>query len=47
MLQSDLNNLIPPPKGLRVFLTILEVKGGFYTGRSFEDSSEEFEGGHG
>ena len=47
MLQSDLNNLIPPPKGLRVFLTVLEVEGGSFTGRSIEGSSEEFEGVYG
>jgi len=47
MLQCEVNNLIPPPKGLGVFLTVLEVEGGSFTGRSIEDSSEEIEGVHG
>jgi len=41
------NNIIPPPKGLGVFLTVLEVEGDLFTGRSIEDSSEEIEGVHG
>jgi len=41
------NNLIPPPKGLKVFLTVLEVEGGSFTRRGIEDSSEEIEGVHG
>jgi len=41
------NNLIPPPKGLGVFLSVLEVDGGSFTRRSIEDSSEEVEGVHG
>jgi len=41
-----LKDLIPPPKGLGVFLTVLEVEGGSFTGRSIEDSSEEIEGVH-
>jgi len=45
--QSEVNNLIPPPKDLGVFLTILEVEGDSFTGRSIEDLSEEFEGVHG
>jgi hypothetical protein len=44
---KEVNNLIPPPKGLGVFLTILEVEGGSFAGRSIEDSSEEIEGVHG
>jgi len=43
----ELNNLIPPPKGLGVFLTVLEIEGGSFIGRSIEDSSEEIEGVHG
>ena len=42
-----MNNLIPPPKDLGVFLTVLEVEGGSFTGCSTKDSSEEFEGVHG
>ena len=42
-----MNNLIPPPKGLGVFLIVLEVEGDSLTGRSIEGSSEEFEGVHG
>ena len=42
-----MNNLIPPPKVLGVFLTVLEVEGDSLTGRSIEGSSEEFEGVHG
>jgi hypothetical protein len=42
-----MNNLIPPPKGLGVFLTVLEVEGDSFIGRSIEDLSEEFEGVHG
>ena len=42
-----MNNLIPPPKGLGVLLTVLEVEGGSFIGRSIENSSEEFEGVHG
>ena len=42
-----MNNLIPPPKDLGVYLTVLEVEGGLFAGRSIEDSSEEFEGVHG
>ena len=42
-----MNNLIPPPKDLRVILTVLEVEGGSLARRSIEDSSEEFEGVHG
>jgi len=41
------NNLIPPPKDLGVFLTVLEVKGDSLTERSIEGSSEEFKGVHG
>ena len=41
------NNLIPPPKGLGVFLSVLEVDGGSFTRRSIEDLSEEVEGVHG
>jgi len=44
---KEVNNLIPPPKDLGVFLTVLEVEGGSFAGRSIEDSSEEFEGVHG
>jgi len=40
-------DLIPPPKGLGVFLTVLEVEGGSFTGRSIKDSSEEIQGVHG
>jgi hypothetical protein len=47
MASKEVNNLIPPPKDLGVFLTILEVEGGSYAGRNIEDSSEEFEGVHG
>ena len=43
----EVNNLIPPPKVLGVFLTALEVEGGSFTGRSIEGLSEEFEGVHG
>jgi len=43
---KEVNNLIPPPKDLVVFLTVLEVEGGSFTGRSIEDSSEEIEGVH-
>ena len=42
-----MNNLIPPPKDSGVFLTVLEVEGGSFAGRSIEDSSEEIEGVHG
>jgi len=41
------NNLIPPPKDLGVFLTVLEVEGDSLTRCSIEGSSEEFEGVHG
>jgi len=41
------NNLIPPPKDLGVYLTIFEVEGDSHTGRSIEGSSEEFEAVHG
>jgi len=41
---KEVNNLIPPPKDLGVFLTVLEVEGGSFSGRSIEDSSEEVEG---
>jgi len=44
---EEVNNLIPPPKDLGVFLTVLEVEWGLFTGRSIEDSSEEVEGVHG
>jgi len=44
---KEVNNLIPPPNDLGVFLTILEVEGGSFTRRSIEDSSEEIEGVHG
>ena len=44
---KEVNNLIPPPKDLGVFLTVLEVEGGSFAGRSIEESSEEFEGVHG
>ena len=40
-----MNNLIPTPKDLGVFLTVLEVEGDSLTGRSIEGSSEEFDGG--
>jgi hypothetical protein len=46
MASKEVNNLIPPPKDLRVFLTVLEVEGGSFAGLSIEDSSEEFEGVH-
>jgi hypothetical protein len=42
-----MNNLIPPPKVLEVFLTVLEVEGDSFTGHSIKDLSEEFEGVHG
>ena len=42
-----MNNLIPPPKDLGVFLTVLEVDGDSFTGCSIEGMSEEFEGVHG
>jgi len=38
---KEVNNLIPPPKDLVVFLTVLEVEGGSFTGRSIEGLSEE------
>jgi hypothetical protein len=41
------NNLVPPPKDLGVFLSVLEVEGDSLTGRSIEGSSEEFEVVHG
>ena len=44
---KKLNNIIPPPKDLGVFLTVLEIEGGSFTGRSIEDLSEEIEGVHG
>jgi len=44
--QSEVNNLIPPPKDLGVFLTLLEVEGDSLTGHSIEGTSEEFEGVH-
>jgi len=44
---KEVNNLIPPPKDLGVFLTVLKFEGGSFAGRSIEDSSEEFEGVHG
>ena len=40
---EEVNNLIPPPKELGVFLTVLEVERGSFTGHTIEDSSEEFE----
>ena len=43
---KKLNNIIPPPKDLGVFLTVLEIEGGSFTGRSIEDLSEEIEGVH-
>jgi hypothetical protein len=43
---KEVNNLIPPSKDLGVFLSVLEVEGGSFAGRSFEDSSEKFEGVH-
>ena len=43
---KEVNNLIPPPKDLGVFLTVLEVEGDSFAERSIEDSSEEFEGVH-
>jgi len=43
---KEVNNLIPPPKDLGVFLIVLEVEGGSFTRRSIEDSSEEVEGVH-
>ena len=42
-----MNNLIPPPKVLGVFLTVFEVEWDSFTGRSIEGLSEEFEGVHG
>ena len=36
---KELNNLIPPRKGLGVFQTVLETEGGSFTRRSIEDSS--------
>ena len=42
-----MNNLIPPPQDLGVFLTVLEVKRDSLTGRSIECSSEEFKRVHG
>jgi len=44
---KEVNNIIPPPKDLGVFLAVLEVEGGSFTRCSIEDSSEEFEGVHG
>lgn len=44
---KEVNNLIPPPKDLGVFLIILDIEGGSSTGRGIEDSSEEIEGVHG
>jgi len=41
------NNLIPPPNDLGIFLTVLEVEEDSLTRRSIEGSSEEFEGVHG
>jgi len=41
-----MNNLIPPPNDLGVFLTILKVEGDSFNGRSIEGLSEEFEGMH-
>jgi len=38
------NNLIPPPKVLKVFLTVLEVEGDSFIGRSIKGLSEEFKG---
>ena len=43
---KEVNNLIPPPKDLGVFLTVLEVEGGSFTGRSIKSLSEEFKGMH-
>jgi len=37
---KEVNNRIPPPKYLGVFLIVLEVEGGSFTGRSIEGSSE-------
>ena len=44
---KEVNNLIPPPKDLGVFLTILEVERDSVIGRTIGDSSKEFEGVHG
>ena len=44
---KEVNNLILTPKDLGVFLTVLEVEGGLFTGRRIEDLSKEFEGVHG
>ena len=44
---KEVNNLIPPPKDLEIFLTVLEVEGDSFTRCSIEDSSEEIEGVHG
>ena len=44
---KELNNFIPPPKVLGICLTVLEVERSSCTGRSIEDSSEEFEEVHG
>jgi len=44
---KEVNNLIPPPKDLGVFLTVLEVEVGSFVERRIEDSSEKFEGVHG
>jgi len=43
---KEVNNLIPPPKDLGVFRTVLEVEGDSFTGRSIEGLSEKFEGVH-
>ena len=42
-----MNNLIPPPKDLGVFITILEVEGDSLTGHGIEGSSEEYKEVHG
>ena len=44
---KEVNNLIPPLKDLGVFLTVFEVEGGSFIGRSIEGLSEECEGVHG
>ena len=44
---KEVNNFIPPPKDLGVFLSVVEVKGGLFAESSIEGLSEEFEGVHG
>ncbi len=39
-----MNNLIPPPKVLGVFLTVIAIEWDSFTGRSIEELIEEFEG---